>query len=429
MIVVPGNTGEYYTGSPDIGVTTYDRNTQYGFGNHFKSGYGSVATLTFSFTVARGDDPLTPHAVRFRDAKSARSSIIEIDETGLRVNNSTQHVDIAPNSSADVVLVMNFVNKNATQSTLTLNTFVNGVSYGTYKMTYGCTVYTNTNSDIAILQFQHNQTSAVSYARATYLDNFRFYQGIDTEVIPSVENLSGASIRLDKNTDTSGLRFSFRIAKARYDELCSKGDVEVGALIVPTDYLTDGKIAALTHAAIGDAKALDMKVTGFSDESTDTYYYFNASIVKILSQNYAREFTAVGYVKVGDTYYYSHTSDSRSVIDVALKYGNSAEYAAADADKKAIADAYRSKVVYLELASGESGVTATVLAKEGYTAPYTVSYADGTLSLSGAGVSGISTIVLNGEVYTGGWSAVDGAEVEMVSAPYTLPAVEETPAE
>jgi hypothetical protein len=64
--------------------------------------------------------------------------------------------------------------------------------------------------------------------------------------------------------------------------------------------------------------------------------------------------------------------------------------------------------------------TATLLAKEGFTAPYTVSYANGTLTLSGAGVSGISTIVLNGEIYTGGWSTVSGAEVETISAPYTI---------
>ena len=45
-----------------------------------------------------------------------------------------------------------------------------------------------------------------------------------------------------------------------------------------------------------------------------------SSIVSIKSANYAREFVARGYVKVGTTYYYSKTTCTRTVSDIADAY-------------------------------------------------------------------------------------------------------------
>ena len=143
---------------------------------------------------------------------------------------------------------------------------------------------------------------------------------------------------------------------------------------------------------------------------------FNASIVKLWSHNYARAFVAVGYVKVGDTYYYSSASNSRSVAEVARNYAASGNVTAAHAER---VKQYNDSVIYATVSGGELKLTETA----NYTSPYTVLVNSGslivTLTEDGVGnLSMIKAIVINGEVYTGGWEIAG----DTLTAPYEIAA-------
>jgi uncharacterized repeat protein (TIGR02543 family) len=230
-----------------------------------------------------------------------------------------------------------------------------------------------------------------------------------------VDLLDGASVRM--NTP-SGLRFETTVSKAMIDQIAAidGASFKVGTLIVPTDKLgsTNFTKADLDAAGIDYAElTTDLK----NAEAENGVYTVYASLTNIRPENYTRKFSAISYieVKIGDETYlvydeYVEADNARSVYDVA--YRLLTETDATNAVLKSFVD----KVVVLD---ASLAVCNTVADK--YESPYTATYADGTLTVSrvdGEAITAenLSTVVIDGVSYTGGWQLVGGNLV----ASYTL---------
>ena len=216
----------------------------------------------------------------------------------------------------------------------------------------------------------------------------------------TLELLDGASVRL--NADQSGLRFETRVKTAELEALGA--EYEIGTLILPTDMMSGD--LTLENA---NALKLSNKTEGAKLVVDGEYTYFYAAIVDIKAQNYARAFSAVSYITVGDkTYYteYSAANNSRSIYGVAAEaFQDTAK--AYGTDDLSIITAYLDKVLVL------NGSVMQVNRIAGYTSPYIVSYSDATDLLTVTAVDGtlaegdIATILLDYTVYTGGWTVAD----------------------
>ncbi len=229
---------------------------------------------------------------------------------------------------------------------------------------------------LAVNYSNGDQTEFNSYCpEAIIFERTREYE---LEMLPEVE------ARLDGQT---GLRFTTRIPTATLEAL--GGDYTIGTLIYPTDLLD----TALTLDVTDAIHFTDLTPTVIGD-----YTYFYASIVNILPHNYARSFTAVSYIQIdGETYYTSNRS--RSMYDAASEAhkANQGE------------DTLRP---YLDSIVEIDGCV-QVLPYVGYDHPLTISIYDGILTVSSANGSALTAddltaVILNGTVYTGGWSVSGG---------------------
>ncbi len=134
------------------------------------------------------------------------------------------------------------------------------------------------------------------------------------DVTTSVE----ASVRISSDPKANGLRFKTVVDNDFIAELKAVpgNEVSVGTLIAPSDLLNG---AALDH---NFATKLDVVANVdkpfAADEDFSTYA---GSITNMKSENLAREFTAVGYVKVTNegetTYYYSAVAATRKASWIA----------------------------------------------------------------------------------------------------------------
>ena len=186
-----------------------------------------------------------------------------------------------------------------------------------------------------------------------------------------------AEARLNAN---SGLRFTTRIPTAELAGI----DYTVGTLIFPTDALA----GALTVDTEG---ALNIKMTRGVVGSD--YTYFSAAMTGIIAQNYARKFTAVSYIEVDGEYYYTAATSS-SVYEAAIAtYKENPTDAYADAVR-----AYIDGVVVIE-----NGVQ--VMPYDGYEHPLSVA-PNATLTITGENLTedSLKTVIINGKIYTGGWT-------------------------
>lgn len=155
----------------------------------------------------------------------------------------------------------------------------------------------------------------------------------------SVKMYNGAAIRIKANEETpGGIRF-----KASVDVTCGVAEykneitnkVQAGTLITTKDILDAKKDVEYKVENVNNiGKVLDVKNTGWLDESTHSY---SASLVKIVKANYNRYFVAKAYVKVpydnaASEYVYSADGDSyansveRSISDVAKAIKGNGEY-------------------------------------------------------------------------------------------------------
>ena len=134
--------------------------------------------------------------------------------------------------------------------------------------------------------------------------------------------VSGAAVRMANPT---GLRFTAVIGADYLNALVGDAtDYSYGIIIAPTDYIAEANgvftveaLKALSYeVAYKEIKAEKLQ----NDPTADGCYVFTGTLVNVQEANYNRDFSAIAYVKVGDTYYYSSYSEelnSRNIAEVA----------------------------------------------------------------------------------------------------------------
>ena len=134
----------------------------------------------------------------------------------------------------------------------------------------------------------------------------------------------GASARLSSATpENSGLRFKTTYTDEYIAQMTALAaaygeELEIGTLIAPASYVEAA--GAFTHAALANKYAVNPYVevkavvdNPFSAENGTTTYA--GSLIGI--SNVEMEFAGIGYVKIGDNYFYSETYCVRSIKTVA----------------------------------------------------------------------------------------------------------------
>ena len=155
----------------------------------------------------------------------------------------------------------------------------------------------------------------------------------------SVKMYDGAAIRINAKEETpGGIRF-----KASVDVTCGVAEykneitdkVQAGTLITTKDILDAKNDVEYNVENVNNiGKVLNVKNTGWLDESTHSY---NASLIRIVKANYDRYFVAKAYVEVpyknaASEYVYSADGNSyansvkRSISDVATAIKGNGEY-------------------------------------------------------------------------------------------------------
>ena len=133
--------------------------------------------------------------------------------------------------------------------------------------------------------------------------------------------IDGASIRLD--AVNHGIRFSTAVNKADYDVLTAAGiALDFGTVITPDEYL---KAAGNDFTALAEDKYLDVNSTAtgtdvfkeVKGEDNEAYYFFCGSLTGIKSANYDWDYSAIGYVTIGEATVYSANYTTRNAAYVA----------------------------------------------------------------------------------------------------------------
>lgn len=199
-------------------------------------------------------------------------------------------------------------------------------------------VQSGTNSTNASLNAPTTSTSANESVSVSLNNTFFkitpyiYYTDSATLSVTPVTTDEKASIRLNEK---NGIRFYTTIDSEAIDFLNTANEtVEYGTLIGP-EYLVDG---VLDYDDVNNENAVDVKF------ESDTFYSDNygftgvvGSIVDIQTQNTDLNFVGRGYVKIGDTYYYSKTYSVRSLKTIATAYRNDG-YPGANATQRAMVD-------------------------------------------------------------------------------------------
>lgn len=203
---------------------------------------------------------------------------------------------------------------------------------------------------------------------------------------------TGASIRPSESLSGAGLRFAFRLDRAWYDALTEgASEIELGAYIVPEDFLSDGILnSEIVDTLKASKELLQVTTTSISERpelTSESDCGFYASIVNLREYNYARAFRAIAYLTVDGITYYSSPTERYSINEVARDMAASGlldgDYAVM---KDLIVEAYLNTVLVLD-ESGDPVVT------EGYTPPYTVSVDENRLvTLTATGTFDLDTL-------------------------------------
>ena len=137
-----------------------------------------------------------------------------------------------------------------------------------------------------------------------------------------INMVSGAAVRMANPT---GLRFTAMLGADYLNALVGDAtDYSFGIIIAPTDYIAEANgtftveaLKALSYTvSYKEIKAEKLQ----NDPTADGCYVFTGTLVNVQEANYNRDFSAIAYVKVGDTYYYSsynEADNSRNIAEVA----------------------------------------------------------------------------------------------------------------
>lgn len=202
------------------------------------------------------------------------------------------------------------------------------------KVASALNTYTNNGLDVAFELSENTVTvteeSQIELTITTTTTGNLFLNSLELEKIADYVNPEAApttdaivtdvkaSIRLN---EVNGIRFYTAVDEEKLSELVGDETYEIGTLIAPADLLGDDNELTI------DDTCLDVKYTSSKYYEGTT---FVGSIVNIretekdgdgdTNGNIDRDFVGRGYVKIGDTYYYSSTTSTRSLAEVAAAY-------------------------------------------------------------------------------------------------------------
>lgn len=139
----------------------------------------------------------------------------------------------------------------------------------------------------------------------------------------SIATENAAAIKMDS---ASGLKFNTAINKNEYDALIASGisadSITYGTVITFNSYVeaVEGKGGSFTMSDFDEmitGGTSYIKDAGSSMVVDGDSYVFSGSVLDIASKNYSREYSAIGYLKIGDVIVYSGDYVTRNVADVA----------------------------------------------------------------------------------------------------------------
>lgn len=176
-------------------------------------------------------------------------------------------------------------------------------------------VTSGTLSDYSYLVFKSKSATGAADTAGLYIDDVKItYEG-SAPVESPVSTDDRTSIRLNNPT---GIRFFTTIDTDAVAALNTNNEeVEYGTLIGPADRI--GEELDMDDITAGNAVVVKYTSSAWYSDNT-----FVGSIVNVKAKNIARSFVGRGYVKIGDTYYYSEGSATRSLAQVAYNYKNDA---------------------------------------------------------------------------------------------------------
>ena len=151
-----------------------------------------------------------------------------------------------------------------------------------------------------------------------YPAGYKFTVGAETKLYPVWMNfnmVAGASVRM--HATERGIRFTVKIDKDLYDAGAQLNYfTALGTIVAPTSYLAKKE---LTHADLPVGYYVEIPTAIIFDNGV-----YNSAMINISPDQYAREFSARGFVKVayttGDGYIYTaynKDQNSRSIFQVA----------------------------------------------------------------------------------------------------------------
>ncbi len=176
-----------------------------------------------------------------------------------------------------------------------------------------CAVFSLMICTVLVIGFAMNAL----YATAHETDEFTFV---------------GASVRLDKEGETSGLRFTADFGSSLYEKLVADGQyrsdsAELGMIIVPDSYIkeyeTSGYDDYFTFFSEVKGKTKSQISTQFAVEQmvnvAEATYRISGALVNIKYANYEREFRPIAYyTENGADYYYQAGTEPKSISSMSI---------------------------------------------------------------------------------------------------------------
>ncbi len=375
-------------------------------GNDYRTGYDPIATLTLSFTLTRLSEGMPVSHLSLGSESASSPLLLAFTEEGISLADTL--LAPTPAIGEETALVLRIVfDRNG----LTLTAYQDGKYLGEKTLAeHGLTLNARLATDFDHIAFSVGEGEAEPALSIGEITLSRGNDAFDFAPVPD------ASLRLGKDESETGLRFTFAVNRAWYEELIGDSAATVGALILPTDTLPSG--ISPTHDSLQDADIsfTEMEIN-LANASTPYTYVYTASLIDIKPSNLPRSFTAVGYLKIGDDYYYSSASSS-SLIKAARDFVASGELGDLDEEDQARILGYLDTTVYLDN-------LLTPIPLENYTLPYIVTYENGYITIrtapnSRASLEDICAIVIGNTLYTEKQEAPWLPESGALRLPYSL---------
>ncbi|MBR2336999.1 MAG: InlB B-repeat-containing protein, partial [Clostridia bacterium] len=331
--------------------------------------YSSIAGWENVITLELGAEYLATAAdyeyIAFATEASAANADITLADPGLT---GAPHYDVTLNSDSSVI--MSGITNQIQLPSVDNEIIEDGISK----------VFVGWTTDLATLPDLYPAGYRLQLTGATEL--YAVWIGFDM--------VDGASVRLV--TNSSGIRFTTEIDSAGYNML---GDylLSVGTLVVPTEYLA---YTEFVHSSFKDGYYIDKETEKWIENGGDkATWSYAAAFVNISVNQYARSFSARGYLKInftcGEGYVYTPYDEelnARSIYSVATLAYNDTEN---DYKQNSMILEYVNSVADITL-SNEMGLTKAVTAVGDYALESSLQGKTFTVSLS----RDVSAVMING---------------------------------